>query len=98
MPTVIPASLLNMQFHSITNLALGIICFVFQVVNLYRNVSGSFLIGISFFKQIAALASSPHDVYEQIGIGFWGGIILILTALAAYKSSTGEAPLYVRNS
>jgi hypothetical protein len=47
MPTVIPASLLNMQFHSITNLALGIICFVFQVVNLYRNVSGSFLIGIS---------------------------------------------------
>jgi hypothetical protein len=61
-------------------------------------VSGSFLIGISFFKQIAALASSPHDVYEQIGIGFWGGIILILTALAAYKSSTGEAPLYVRNS
>ncbi|EFX90367.1 hypothetical protein DAPPUDRAFT_299847 [Daphnia pulex] len=71
MPALIPASLLNMQFHSITNLALGIICFVFQ---------------------IAALASSPHDVYEQIGIGFWGGIILILTALAAYKSSTGEAP------
>ncbi|XP_046464641.1 uncharacterized protein LOC124210546 isoform X2 [Daphnia pulex] len=45
-----------------------------------------------FIFQIAALASSPHDVYEQIGIGFWGGIILILTALAAYKSSTGEAP------
>lgn len=49
MPTVIPASLLNMQFHSITNLALGIICFIFQVVLIlcYMNVSGSFLIGIS---------------------------------------------------
>jgi len=34
MPTLIPASLLNIQFHSITNLALGIICFIFQVVNL----------------------------------------------------------------
>nr|CAH0107822.1 unnamed protein product [Daphnia galeata] len=71
MPTLIPASLLNIKVHSVTNLALGLICFIFQ---------------------IAALATSPSDVFEQIGIGFWGGLILMLTALTAYKASTGDAP------
>lgn len=52
--------------------------------------------GINIFvAQIAALAVSPHDVYEQIGIGFWGGLILIVTGITAYKAATGEAPLYV---
>ncbi|KAI9555868.1 hypothetical protein GHT06_018385 [Daphnia sinensis] len=64
MSVTIPAFFLNVQIHSIINLALG----------------------------IAALAVSPDDVYEQIGIGFWGGLILIITALTAYKAATGEAP------
>ncbi|KAK4023276.1 hypothetical protein OUZ56_008694 [Daphnia magna] len=71
MPMIIPAFFLNVQTHSITNLALGALCFIFQ---------------------IAALAVSPHDVYEQIGIGFWGGLILIITGITAYKAATGEAP------
>ena len=45
--------------------------------------------------QIASIAIAPGIVYEQIGIGFWGGLILIVTAVAAYKASTGDAPLYV---
>ncbi|XP_057365004.1 uncharacterized protein LOC130685692 isoform X1 [Daphnia carinata] len=71
MSMTIPAVFLNVQIHSITNLALGALCFIFQ---------------------IAALAVSPHDVYEQIGIGFWGGLILMFTAITAYKAATGEAP------
>ncbi|KAI9555800.1 hypothetical protein GHT06_018316 [Daphnia sinensis] len=71
MSVTIPAFFLNVQIHSIINLALGALSFIFQ---------------------IAALAVSPDDVYEQIGIGFWGGLILIITALTAYKAATGEAP------
>ena len=47
--------------------------------------------------QIASIAIAPGIVYEQIGIGFWGGLILIATAVAAYKASTGDAPLYSYN-
>ena len=50
-------------------------------------------VGVFTGTSIASLATSPSDVFEQIGIGFWGGMILIATGVFANKASERESSL-----